>query len=113
VPAGTSSTATIPIGGVGPVEAQYCSYGSDVFLASFDLGSAGSTIFGQYRQSLSSESDYQEVSGVGDEAFFAKGQLALRQGDTGLIVDVGQNTGSVPGEQEKEKSLAAAALARL
>jgi hypothetical protein len=98
---------------MGSIEAKYCMYGSEVALARFDLGSAGESLFAQYKQSLTSESDFEEVSGVGDEAFFAKGQLAVRQGDTGLIVDVGQNTGSIPGEQEKEKSLAVAALGRL
>jgi hypothetical protein len=113
VPAGSATTASFPIEGVGTIQAEYCSFGSEVLLARFDLGSAGSTLFATYRQSLTSESDYQEVSGVGDEAFFAKGQLAVRQSDTGLIVDVGQNTGSISGEQEREKSLALAALARL
>lgn len=113
VPTGSETTASIPVEGMGSIEAKYCMYGSEVALARFDLGSAGESLFAQYKQSLTSESDFEEVSGVGDEAFFAKGQLAVRQGDTGLIVDVGQNTGSIPGEQEKEKSLAMAALGRL
>ncbi len=113
VPAGRDTSASFPVAGVGSIDAQYCSYGSEVLVARFDLGGVGASLFAQYRQSLTSESDFQLVGGVGDEAFFAKGQLAVRQGDTGLIVDVGQNTGSVPGEQEKEKSLVAAALGRL
>lgn len=82
-------------------------------MARFDLGSAGAALFAAYKQSLSSESDFKEVNGVGDEAFFAKGQLAVRQGGTGLIIDVGQNTGSVTGEQEKEQGLAMIALGRV
>jgi hypothetical protein len=113
VPTGSDTTASIPVTGVGSIEADYCSYGSEVLIARFDLGSAGAALFSQYRQSLSAESDFQVVGGVGDEAFFAKGQLAIRHGDTGLIVDVGQNTGSVSGEQEKEQTLGVAAVGRL
>jgi hypothetical protein len=113
VPVGRNINASLPINGVGSIETQTCLYGSEVLVARFDLGNAGASLFAQYRQSLTSGSDFQEVSGVGDEAFFAKGQLAVRQGNIGLIIDVGQNTGSIPGEQEKEKSLALAALARL
>jgi len=54
-----------------------------------------------------------QVSGVGDEAFFAKGRLSIRQGSTGLTVDVGQNTGQTANEQEKEMAPAAIALGRL
>ena len=113
VPAGIDTTAALPVQGAGSIDAQYCSYGSEVLVARFDLGSAGAALFAAYKQSLSSESDFKEVSGVGDEAFFAKGQLAVRQGGTGLIIDVGQNTGSVTGEQEKEQGLAMIALGRL
>jgi hypothetical protein len=95
------------------IEEQLCLFGSEVLVARLDLGSAAPDLFAQYRASLESESDFEQVSGVGEEAFFAKGQLALRQGDTGLIVDVGQNLGTTPGEQEKEKALAAIALGRL
>lgn len=113
VPPGAETTASIPVTGAGSIDAQYCSFGSEVLVARFDLGSAGASLFAAYQQSLSSESDYKTLSGVGDEAFFAKGQLAIRKGSSGLIIDVGQNTGSVAGEQEKEQALAAAALGRI
>ncbi len=112
VPPASESTFSIPLGGTS-FEEQLCLFGSEVLVARLDLGSAAPALFAQYRASLESESDFEQASGVGDEAFFAKGQLALRQGETGLIVDVGQNTGSTPGEQEKEKALAAIALGRL
>lgn len=112
IPPPSESTFSIPVGGAS-IEEQVCLFGSGVLVARLDLGSAAPTLFAQYRASLESESDFEQISGVGEEAFFAKGQLALRQGDTGLIVDVGQNLGTTPGEQEKEKALAAIALGRL
>lgn len=112
VPPASESTFSIPLGGTS-LEEQLCLFGSEVLVARLDLGSAAPALFAQYRASLESESDFEQASDVGDEAFFAKGQLALRQGETGLIVDIGQNTGSTPGEQEKEKALAAIALGHL
>jgi hypothetical protein len=112
VPPPSEDTFSIPVGGT-TLEEQVCLFGSQVLVARFDLGGVASALFDQYRASLQSESDFEEVSGVGEEAFFAKGQLALRQGETGLIVDVGQNLGTTPDEQEKEKALAAIAIGRL
>jgi hypothetical protein len=112
VPPSSRRSVSFSVGGT-TIEEQVCFFGSEVIVARFDLGSAASGLFAQYRDSLSSESDFEQVSGVGDEAFFAKGQLNLRQGGTGLIVDVGQNTGQTSDEQAKEKALAAIALGRL
>jgi hypothetical protein len=53
------------------------------------------------------------VAGVGDEAFAAKGQLAVRKGQTGLIIDVGQARGGGDKELQAEKTLAVLALGRL
>jgi hypothetical protein len=53
------------------------------------------------------------VKGVGDEAFTAKGQLAARSSNTGLIIDVGQARGGGPKEEEAEKTLAVRAVGRL
>jgi hypothetical protein len=78
-----------------------------------ELGSGAQALFGQYRQSLVSESDYQNVTGLGDEAFAAKGQLTVRKGQTGLIIDVGQNRGGGAKELQAEKTLATLALGRL
>jgi hypothetical protein len=112
VPPSTERSVSFPVNGAS-IKEQVCLFGSDVLIARFALGSAASDLFHQDRDSLASASDFEQVSGVGDEAFFAKGQLALRLGDTGLIVDVGQNTGQTSDEQEKEKALAAIALGRL
>jgi hypothetical protein len=112
VPAGTEKVMSLPLQGHA-IEAQYCFYGSEVLVARFELGSGAQTLFGQYRQSLASESGYQSVDGVGDEAFAAKGQLAARKGQTGFIVDVGQARGGGAPELEAEKVLASHAIGRM
>lgn len=96
----------------GSIKARSCFYGSEVSITRFDLGTDARGLFGQYRQSLVSKSDYQNVKGVGDEAFLAKGQLALRKGESGFIVDVGQARGGGAKELQAEKSLATLALGR-
>ena len=95
------------------VKTQFCFYGSEVLVARYELGPSASALFSQYRQSLTSEDDYQVVKGVGDDAFVAKGQLAIRKGQSGLIVDVGQNRGGGAKERAAEKSLALLAVARM
>jgi len=113
VPAGVEKNMVVPVTGAGSVKAQYCQFGSEVLLARFALGSGGRATFGKYRKSLGSVAGYRDVTGVGDEAFTAKGQLNVRRGNTGLIIDVGQNRGKMPNELVAERSLAAAAIARL
>ena len=97
----------------GSIKTQMCSFGSEVLISRFELGPKASALFAQYRQSLVSSSDYQSERGVGSEAFFAKGQLAVRKGNVGLIIDVGQNRGGGAKERMKERSLALLAAARL
>ena len=112
VPEGTEKVINLPMQGAS-IEAQYCLYGTEVIVARFDLGAGAQSVFGQYRQSLVSEPGYQSVDGVGDEAFIAKGQLAARKGQTGLIIDVGQARGGGAKEVAAEKALAAHALGRI
>jgi hypothetical protein len=91
-------------------------FGSEVMVARYSLGSGAPELFSKYRQSLAARpavSGYQNVSNLGDEAFVAKGQLAIRKGETGLIVDVGQARGGGPKELKAEKALGALAIGRL
>jgi hypothetical protein len=112
VPAGVEKTADLPMKGAS-IKTQYCFYGTEVTVARFELGTTASALFAQYRASLQSNSDYENIGGVGDEAFHAKGQIAVRKGQTGLIVDVGQNRGGGASEVRKEKALAALAVSHL
>jgi hypothetical protein len=112
VPVGTERVMTFPLQGRS-VKAEMCFYGSEVSVVRYALGSAAQSYFTQYRQSLAGKSGYQDVKGLGDEAFAAKGQLTVRKGETQLIVDVGQARGGGAKELEAEKSLAVLALGRL
>ncbi len=112
VPPGQERTMDFPLQGAS-IKSQACFFGTEVSVWRFELGPKSSALFAQYRQSLASRSDYQTAKGVGDEAFFAKGQIAVRKGSTGLIVDVGQNRGGGAKEMMKERSLALLAAARL
>ena len=112
VPVASEKIADVPMGRQS-IKAKYCFYGSEVVIARFELGPTASSLFGQYRQSLTSNSDYQSLSGVGDEAFHAKGQIAVRKGQTGLIIDVGQARGGGTKELNAEKKLALLAVGRL
>lgn len=60
-----------------------------------NLGNKGVSFFDQFRQSKTSAEEFQEVPGVGDEAFYGSGNLNVRKGNTGLIVFVGR-TNSLP-----------------
>ncbi len=113
VPVGAEKLADVPLKGGGSIKAQYCFYGSEVVLARFVLGPSAKSLFNDYRKSLASEDDYQIQTGIGDEAFRAKGQLAIRKGQEGLIVDVGQHRGGGAAELRKERSLALLAVARM
>jgi hypothetical protein len=112
VPAGTENAMDVPMLAA-TVKTQYCFYGSEVVVARMELGGGAASLFGKYRHSLASESGYQNVTGVGDEAFAAKGQLAMRKGTVGVIIDVGQNRGGGPKELQAEKALAVLALGRI
>lgn len=113
VPSGVEKTMTLAVRGAGALRAQYCLFGSDLILGRVALGSSGRVTFGQYRRSLAGTAGFHDVSGIGDEAFTARGQLNVRRGNTTLIIDVGQNHGAVPNELTAERSLAAMAIPRL
>lgn len=114
VPAGTEKLGDVPLKGGGSIKAQYCLFGSEALLARFALGPSAASLFNDYRKSMASEADYRIVTGVGDEAFRAKGQLAIRKGQSGLIVDVGQRRGyGGAAELKKEMALAAVAVGRM
>jgi len=112
VPAGSEKTSDVPLGS-GSIRMKYCFYGTEVSIARFELGASASSLFTQYRQSLASKDDYQNLKGVGDEAFHAKGQIAVRKGQTGLIIDVGQARGGGAKELSAEKGLALLAVGRM
>jgi hypothetical protein len=112
VPTGTEAAMDIPLLGAS-VPAQFCMFGSEVVVARYELGADASALFAKYRQSLAGQDGYRSVSGVGDEAFVAKGQLAVRKGKTGLIVDVGQARGGGAPEEKAEAGLAKLAVGRL
>lgn len=102
----------------GAVTFEYCDYIFDpgnapgVSIAVADLKGQGAQLFAAFRQSKTSESDYQVVPGVGDEAFFSGQNLTVRKGDKGLILYVGRSTGSPRGTDAipDEKRLAALVL---
>jgi hypothetical protein len=113
VAAGIEKTMTLNVRGAGALRAQYCLFGSDLILGRVAMGSSGRVTFGQYRRSLAGTTGFHEVSGIGDEAFTARGQLNVRRGNTTLIIDVGQARGTVPNDLAAERSLAAMAIPRL
>jgi hypothetical protein len=119
VPAGSEKPMSFPVEGA-LIKAQSCFYGSGVVVARYELGSGAQALFGRYRQEFASKSDstdYQAVSGVGDEAFTAKGQLHVRKGQMGLLVGVTlgdrQNVRIAAKALQTEKTLAALALGRM
>ena len=107
--------------GNGPVTFESCDYIFDpgnapgVTVAVADLGGGSQELFAQFRQSKASESGYQAIGGVGDEAFFAGQNLYVRAGDKGLILYVGRSSSAPRGVDAipDEKKLAASVLARL
>ena len=111
VPAGVAKAMPWIVDGRS-VPADYCLYGSEVIVARVALGPNAAALFTRYRSSLASKEDYGAVAGLGDEAFTAKGQLAVRRGTVGLIVDVGQARGGGAPERAAEKRLAQDALRR-
>ena len=105
----------------GPVTFEYCDYIFDpgnapgVSVAVADLGSSGVAFFDQFRQSKASAEEFQEVPGVGDEAFYGSGNLNVRKGNKGLIVFVGRINSLPRGAKAlpDEKQLAALILPQL
>jgi hypothetical protein len=105
----------------GPVTFEYCDYIFDpgnapgVTVAVADLGSNGVSFFDQFRQSKASAEEFQEVPGVGDEAFYGSGNLNVRKGNKGLILFVGRINSLPRGAKAvpDEKQLAALILPQL
>jgi hypothetical protein len=105
----------------GPVTFEYCDYIFDpgnapgVTVAVADLGSSGVSFFDQFRQSKASAEEFQEVPGVGDEAFYGSGNLNVRKGNKGLILFVGRINSLPRGAKAvpDEKQLAALILPQL
>jgi len=112
VPAGSDKPMDFPLEG-GVIKMEVCFYGSEVHIARYALGSGAPALFARYRQSLAAQDGYQNVNGVGDEAFAAKGQLYVRKGQVGVNIDVGQARGGGAKELQAEKRLAALAVSRL
>jgi hypothetical protein len=106
----------------GPVTFSSCTYTFDpgnspgVNVAVADMAGHGPTYFAQFRAAQKQSSLYYKVvDGVGDEAFFANGNLNIRKGNTGLILFAGRNSGyrcNLAGLPE-EKPLAAVVLGQL
>jgi hypothetical protein len=113
VPAGSEMAWDFPVEQGRTMKATSCFYGTEVVVTRIEMGASAQRLFGQYRQSLRSRKDYQDVKGVGDEAFLAKGQLAIRKGQSGIIVDVGQARGGGAPELQKEKGLGLLAVRRM
>ena len=105
----------------GPVTFEYCDYIFDpgnapgVTVAVADLGGNGVSLFAQFRQSKASADEFQEVAGVGDEAFYGSGNLNVRKGNKGLILYVGRIDSLPRGAKAlpDEKQLAALILPQL
>lgn len=105
----------------GPVTFEYCDYIFDpgnapgVSVAVADLGTSGVAFFDQFRQSKASADEFQEVPGVGDEAFYGSGNLNVRKGNKGLILFVGRINSLPRGAKAlpDEKQLAALILPQL
>ncbi len=96
------------------VRMEICTYGSKVLVSRFALGQGPAAFFHQYQQGKAQDADdMQAVTGVGDEAFSAGGQLTVRKGSIALVVDVNQNLGGGAPERAAEKRLALLALGRL
>ena len=112
VSAGIEKSMTLSVKGAGAVRAQYCFYGSDLVLGRVALGTTGRATFGRYRKSLAGTAGFHDVTGIGDEAFTARGQLNVRRGNTTIIIDVGQSR-AVPNDLAAERVLAAMAIPRL
>ncbi len=112
VPAGTETPMNFPLES-GVIKMDVCFYGTEVHVARYELGSGAQALFAKYRQSLATSDGYQNVNGVGDEAFAAKGQLYVRKGEFGVNVDVGQARGGGAKELQAEKGLAILAVGRL
>jgi len=113
VPAGRAQVMDLPAPGRA-VHTEICMYGGKVMVTRFTLGAGAAAFFRQYQQEKAQKyDDMVSVSGVGDEAFSAGGQLTVRKGGLALAVDVNQNLGGGAPERAAEKRLALLAIGRL
>ena len=119
VKAGVTSSAS-----QGSVTFDYCTYTLDpgnapgVLIAVAKIPGDGPAGFAAFKVDQSQKSDFQDVAGVGDEAYFAGENLYVRKGNTGLILFVSQglrNNGYPRGTDgiPDEKALAAIILPQL
>ena len=86
-----------------------------MLIAVADIPGDGAAGFAAFKLDQSQRSDFQDVAGVGDEAYFAGENLYVRKGDTGLILFVGRATGFPRGTDgiPDEKALAALILPQI
>ena len=113
VPAGRAQVMDIPAPDR-TVHTEMCMYGGKVLVSRFALGQGPAAFFRKYQQDKAQQyDDLQNVTGVGDEAFSAGGQLTVRKGAFALVVDVNQNLGGGAPERAAEKRLALLAVGRL
>ena len=113
VPAGRAQVMDLPAPDR-TVHTEICMYGGKVLVSRFALGRGPAAVFHQYQQEKAQKyDDMQSVSGVGDEAFSAGGQLTVRKGGIALVVDVNQNLGGGAPERAAVKRLAVLAVGRL
>lgn len=119
VPAGIEKPMDFAAQGA-PITGEACVFGPALVVARYQLGNGAPELFNRFRQEFVSKAsavNYQPVSGVGDEAFTAKGQLMVRKGQAGLLVGISlgdrQNSRVVVRELASAKRLAALALGRM
>lgn len=107
---------------VDPITFAYCDYIFDpgnapgVSVAVADLPGDPESLFQQFRaEKQGSDSDFQDVPGVGDAAFYADQNLNILLGDKGVVIYVGRATGSPrgPGAIPDEKAAAEIILPQL
>jgi len=106
---------------LGPVKAVLCYYyaGANhgpplLFAGAFDLAGGGHALFQRYKaESCTSSEGCQDVSGVGDEAYFGGSSLAVRTGNREVIVGIASQSGDKAAELATDKVLAATMLSRL
>ena len=105
----------------GPITFKYCDYIFDpgnapgVSIAIADLSAGGTALYQAFRADKQSDSDFEDVPGVGDAAFYASENLNVLKGSTGVILYVGRANGSPRGRDgiPDEKKLADIVLPQL
>ncbi len=113
---GTEQQATI-----GPVKGLFCQYFAStshgppaLLFGAFDLGSGGQALFKKYKtEQCTSASDCQDVSGIGDEAYFDGDSLVVRAGNRGVVVGALLQPEDKKAALEADKRVAATVLSRL